>query len=1279
MRRHLDAIQSMSSLSYVRRRDKTDTIAMQPHSTSALDPQALNDFLHGTNELESGDLLINPSESDPSLFADSTSPVSLLADDPPSQDAPPPGCVDLSFLEEALLGSPEGSRAPVEQDREQDGGVSGEAEEEEACDILRQSLQEADITEQTLAQEAGLAQSGESLQYPAGTLLSAPPHFLPKPLTAQNLVPKDTQVAVEPPQPSLLAVGPGCPSLKPTAPQLMGLLPGTVFPSPTSEPSFSLNPTQASGVLIQKALPSVNGRPLFTAPALRASPTPGILLPRAPLPIQPKLPVSIQPRLVQISPKPPGQKTSPGLTFVSGTSSPNILLSTAPSAKQPPPPSQGLSKPLSLQLLNQTGSIVIQQQGIFPAPNQFILPGQPPVHGPQPPSTARQLLSTAGPAGQAVRHGPSGQLVDGAQILTSPPGQLNFSPVFTTPTGQLAVRQGTILSGPLQLQPTAPAIFQMPAHLAGAFASQAPGQRGTLLHSTTLGNQITVLNSQGVLGPTVSVQHNTPPDLASVSIVNGPSVVQGLPFVSQGQRAALTGAEGSSSLQSPALLLPERPREEEGVQEVEGVSSEEQLIHLPQTQEQEPAQLQPAVPVQAQATPQPELQLLTPMVVQPQVVTSLPAHAALLPSPPATSHTTGSSPAAQAVTLPSPLGSAAAPSAAAPNVHLTGQAVALSSPLTNATQATPPTNPGSGHTGTLCSPLIGQTSQSAPPVSFSSPPSGQTVTLAVSGPGQGQVLPPLSPMPRPPKAATLGRVLTPGGTVSCPLPTSPPTQQPASLSIPGKPTSGLRSQTEPVPHPRMINKPAAVLAVDGKVLTLGLRPASPKVQGPPVQGPLIQTLLQPQNHYNTTLLTSKSQYISYTWSLNLPPVQTGSVERPVNALLRRQRFQQQICSDHSSVMDPDVSTPFVSLENSLSRLLPYHTCVGVLPSTEDFYRVDEQFEVVSSLLLKRTQDMLNKYRQLLLQEAQQVSPSAEMVMLERLFLQDERAALSEEKRIAKLDPGTRHYARLFSFGNSCYCILECFFRVGMMMNLCLKRAFFLKSFIASLYKPGVQSRSPAAQSPPLKGSSSSPPWAMLSNRPPGLKTYRSSSRGGLKLTIKHEAGSRKVVHNSACESRGEAVSCASAVPAGKNQECGELTNGNSARGLDFREAPQGVTKSPSGVSKQEAQTFSGGFAGTQAAENPGGPEESPLTDTEPCPPAAKRARPGPAEEPSTSPEDSALSEHLQSAIDSILELQRLQGPLASGPRCPTSPQDKQEARASSALEEAVNSILDEQV
>lgn len=39
---------------------------------------------------------------------------------------------------------------------------------------------------------------------------------------------------------------------------------------------------------------------------------------------------------------------------------------------------------------------------------------------------------------------------------------------------------------------------------------------------------------------------------------------------------------------------------------------------------------------------------------------------------------------------------------------------------------------------------------------------------------------------------------------------------------------------------------------------------------------------------------------------------------------------------------------------------------------------------------------------------QQESPSAEMVMLERLFLQAERYALAEDRRRARRDPGQCH-------------------------------------------------------------------------------------------------------------------------------------------------------------------------------------------------------------------------------------------------------------------------------
>ncbi|TNN39384.1 Glioma tumor suppressor candidate region gene 1 protein [Liparis tanakae] len=508
------------------------------------DPQALNDFLHGTNELQTEDLLISCSSGEASLFTDAPSPISLLGDGSESPDTPPPGCVDLSFLEEVLLSSPEGGGDP----RVVQGAVPAElfeakkgcdAEEAEvACDILQQSLQEAEITEQTMALEAGLAPPGDGLSlYPPAPLLSPPAApFLHKPIS--QALPRDTQAAVDPPQPSLLAVGPGCPSLKPAAPpQLMGLLPGNVFAAASPETSFSLSPAQARALV---------------SPTLRAAAAAaGLVLQRAPFPIQPKLPVSIQPRLVQISPKPPGQKHTPGLTFLPGTGSPNMLLSHPPghkAAAPAAPPAQQLPKPVSLQLVNQGGSFVLQPQGLFHGQNQFLLPGQSPVTISQSGGAARPLL-TAG------RHGAS---------LTQ--RQLNFSPIFTTSSGQLALRQATVLSGPLQLQSAPPTVFQMPAQLAGTYAPPGgQGQRATLLHGPALGNHITLINSSGPL----------PPDLTSISIVNGPSVVRGLPFAARAP-APQTGEGPLSLQQASVLLLPERAAREERT------GSEETLQQLSQ-------------------------------------------------------------------------------------------------------------------------------------------------------------------------------------------------------------------------------------------------------------------------------------------------------------------------------------------------------------------------------------------------------------------------------------------------------------------------------------------------------------------------------------------------------------------------------------------------------------------------------------------------------------------------------------------------------------------------
>lgn len=200
--------------------------------------------------------------------------------------------------------------------------------------------------------------------------------------------------------------------------------------------------------------------------------------------------------------------------------------------------------------------------------------------------------------------------------------------------------------------------------------------------------------------------------------------------------------------------------------------------------------------------------------------------------------------------------------------------------------------------------------------------------------------------------------------------------------------------------------------------------------------------------------------------------------------------------------------------------------------------------------------------------------------------------------------------------------------------------------------------------------SSPPAWTRLSDRPPGLKTYRSSSRGALRLTIKHESGSRKVVHNSACD------------PGHKRDHTGQLTNGGGAGNERHSQASNGAP---------QHKIFNGALPGNTAEETETAPDskikaQNPLSMPEPqaacleLPPTdvsapklkcySLDASPRPEQRFSPPPpplqEDNMLSEHLQSAIDSILELQRLQGPSATTTR----------ATAGPSLDQAVTSILE---
>ncbi|XP_043118419.1 BRD4-interacting chromatin-remodeling complex-associated protein isoform X2 [Puntigrus tetrazona] len=1198
---------------------RKDAVEMEDEDGTCLfdvlcDPQALNDFLHGTNELPSGDLLINSSSGEPSLFTDTPSPASLLADDASSQDTPVSGCVDLSFLDEALLASPGSSLGSGDPEVQEDPNVQlveQQKESVEICDILQQSLQEADITEDTLALEAGLAQTVETLQFGlSGTSIPLPstPYFS-KPLTLPGLssLPKDTQTAVEPPQPSLLAVGPGCPSLKPPGTQLMSLLPGNVFPAPPLEASFSINSAQSTSMIFQKTLPT---RQMLTSTIRTISPS-GVMLQKNPLPIQPKLPVSIQPRLVQISPRPSGQKPLPGFAFISTNMSQSVFLPPSAGSKQSlqAQPAPGVNKPVSLNLVGQGGPIVIQPQNPFQGQRHFFLPSQTPATLSQSTGIPRCILST--PSNQ-VSNKPN---VDSSHIVTVRPRQINFGPIFTSPTGQLTLKQGALLSGSLPIRSTPPTAFQTPTQLARTYAPQVQGQHAIV--QNTVGNQITLINNANMLIP----------DITAIPVENGQSMIQSQPLVPQAQSAQKSGPDGNACFtQNSVLLFSERTTEDK--QEKVNKLFQESRLLPPASVEAPVAEIHPPpspVSTLLQSSPDISCTPETVLSLSPQVITQtgeqhftegdhnpLNNNQASVHPPQQYPQKPSASQDFLAATLLVQMDNHISAAVGEAEDSLTSLTASETfSSLCESEEILMPAYHGLEHTDILLQSSIGQ-------CSVKTTDSLKSSTTSVSAEQNSSVLIALGADPKCPEGPVMSK--SPSSSSEKLFMYPEHLSQSHVLTELGRTSESTchEYKTQYSEHDRELTAPR-----NNGIISLN------------------QTELQEKVHLGPRLLAQDKE--SYSALQKTPTASVDPKEENLRLTKKQHRFKQQMFLDHSAVLNPNTSAPFVSVEDALRHLLPYHTCARTLPNQADFISVDKQFECVSVVLFKRIKDMLNKYRKLLLTESQQESPSAEMVMLERLFLQSERVSLAEDRRKARRDP---------------------------------------ESFLMSRVKNSSQHSQVSSVQTGLVSCPPSPPsWTLQSDRPPGLKTYRSSSKGAIRLTIKQESGSRKVIHNS-CD--------ASHVISGfKRNYSGQLTKGGTMQGKGESlkphlssvaedknaQRPDQLNKMKLHIDTEAIGTGSKSqnLFDSVATQDCVGPRVQGSLP-EQCTPMLKRNKlaSSTAESPSLTAlvEDGELSEHLQSALDSILELQRLQGSVAGV---------KPNIQQPCALDQTVSSILEGQL
>uniref|UniRef100_H0VTR9 BRD4 interacting chromatin remodeling complex associated protein n=1 Tax=Cavia porcellus TaxID=10141 RepID=H0VTR9_CAVPO len=480
--------------------------------------------------------------------------------------------------------------------------------------------------------------------------------------------------------------------------------------------------------------------------------------------------------------------------------------------------------------------------------------------------------------------------------------------------------------------------------------------------------------------------------------------------------------------------------------------------------------------------------------------------------------------------------------------------------------------------------------------------------------------------------------------------------------------------------------PSRLALVHPLTAELGPKPVTPGLSSPSHTG--LPALLPAEGKAFPSNLPTLSVAKASAPGLVSPPQYEGKLsglkKPPALQPSKEACFLEHLHKHQGSVLHPDYKTAFPSFEDAVHRLLPYHVYQGTLPSPSDYHKVDEEFETVSTQLLKRTHAMLNKYRLLLLEESRRVSPSAEMVMIDRMFIQEEKTTLALDKQLAKEKPDE---------------------------YVSSSRSLGLPATVASSEGPRPPGHGhghgpapppapgvPAPAHPPTKlvirhggaGGSPSVTWARASsatlsspslssssaassldadedgpmpsrNRPP-IKTYEARSRIGLKLKIKQEAGFSKVVHNTALDPVHQVNGTTErAPPAAERKTYRENV------GVRADEATSGLIRELAAVEDELYQRLR--KAAPTEPTAPGAPAADPGWDAVTAPPTKRRKSESPdmdqASFSSDSPQDDALTEHLQSAIDSILNLQ--QPPGRPGPHpappAPTSPQPRHRPEA----------------
>lgn len=128
---------------------------------------------------------------------------------------------------------------------------------------------------------------------------------------------------------------------------------------------------------------------------------------------------------------------------------------------------------------------------------------------------------------------------------------------------------------------------------------------------------------------------------------------------------------------------------------------------------------------------------------------------------------------------------------------------------------------------------------------------------------------------------------------------------------------------------------------------------------------------------------------------------TSPICRQLN---RGDLMEQQLKIDQNGATNPDMNTPFSGKRDACKRLVRYHCLNEQVLGPKDLTKADEIFEETAKHLLSKFNCMINKYTYLLLMESMREVRTSELMMIDRTFVAEEQSILNRlREQEAKLN------------------------------------------------------------------------------------------------------------------------------------------------------------------------------------------------------------------------------------------------------------------------------------